>query len=259
MQESKGDMMDLNIPDTRQKLLIQRLESGTQIVAADVAQEFDVSVDTVRRDLIALERSGQAHRVRGGAIPISRPVAALHERLKTGIRPPSAIIDAALDVLTDYKTIILDGGSTVLALAQALRPSKGLLVITPSPWVAIACMEKDIETLMLGGRMLASAGIAVGVDCEQQLSGIAAEIAVLGACGIDPEFGVSSDDLHESGTKRLIARAATQTVVLANAAKIGTRARHRTLLPSSITSIITDAAISDCEAYEQQGINLICT
>lgn len=251
--------MDLNIPDTRQKLLIQRLESGTQIVATEVAREFDISVDTVRRDLIALERTGKAHRVRGGAIPLSRPAPLLHEKLRSGIKPASSIIDAALDVLTDHKTIILDGGSMVLALAQALRPSKGLLVITPSPWVAIACLENEIETLMLGGRMIASGGIAVGLDCEQQLSDIAAEIAILGACGIDPEFGLSSDDLSESGIKRLIARAAAQTVVLADASKIGTRARHRTLQPTSITSIITDAAASDCEAYEMQGIKVIHT
>lgn len=249
--------MDLNIPDMRQQILTQRLASGAQIVAADVAQEFDISVDTVRRDLIALELTGKAQRVRGGAIPVARPEPLLHEKLRAGIKPPVAIIAAALDVLAGHKTIILDGGSTVLALAQALRPAKGLLVVTPSPWVAIACLSNEIETLLLGGRLNANGGIAVGIDCEQQLSGIAAEIAILGACGIDPEFGLSSDDLHESGIKRFMARAASQTVVLADATKIGVRARHRTLPPAGITSIITDTAASDCEVYETQGIGVI--
>lgn len=249
--------MDLNIPDTRQQILTQRLTSGVQIVAAEVAREFDISVDTVRRDLIALERIGKAHRVRGGAIPVSRPAPMLHEKLRAGKKPPSAIIDAALDVLANHKTIILDGGSTVLGLARALRPSKDLLVITPSPWVAIACLEKEIETLMLGGRLNANGGIAVGIDCEQQLSSIAAEVAILGACAIDPEFGLSSDDLHESGIKRLMARAASQTVVLADDAKIGVRARHRTLPTAEITSIITDAGANDCEAFRVQGIDVI--
>lgn len=246
--------MNLNIPDTRQQILERRLASGAQIVAAEVAREFNISIDTVRRDLTALETSGKAHRVRGGAIPVSKPAPTMHDKLVAGKRPPSAMITAALEILAGHKTIILDGGFTVLALAQALRPSSGLLVITPSPWVAIACLENNVEALMLGGRLNASGGITVGGDCEQQLAGVAAEIAVLGACGIDPEFGLSSDDLHESGIKRVMARAANQTIVLADATKIGVRARHRTLAPTGITSMITNAAVRDCNAYRKQGI-----
>lgn len=246
--------MDLNIPDTRQQILERRLASGVQIVAADVAREFDISIDTVRRDLTALEISGKAHRVRGGAIPISKPAPSMHDKMAAEKKPPDAMIAAALEVLADHKTIILDGGFTVLALAQALRPSIGLLVITPSPWVAIACLQNNVETLMLGGRLNANGGIAVGGDCELQLAGVAAEVAVLGACGIDPEFGLSSDDVHESGIKREMARAANQTVVLADATKIGLRARHRTLAPTEITSIITDAAAPDCTTYRKHGI-----
>lgn len=249
-----GIQMDLNIPDTRQQILEGRLASGRQIVAVEVAREFEISVDTVRRDLIALELTGKAHRVRGGAIPVSKPEPPMHDKLAAGKTPPSRMVDAALDVLADHKTIILDGGSTVLALARSLQPSRGLLVVTPSPWVAIACLEKNIETLVLGGRLNANGGITVGGDCELQLSRIAAEIAVLGACGIDPEFGLSSDDFHESGIKRLMAHAASQTVVLADVSKLGFRARHRTLAPTGIASIITDAAARDCKAYREQGI-----
>lgn len=246
--------MDLNIPDTRQKILERRLASGVQIVAADVAREFEISIDTVRRDLSTLETDGKAQRVRGGAIPISKPEPSMREKLAAGKRPPPAIITAAVDFLADYKTIILDGGSTVLALAEALRPSAGLLIITPSPWVAVACLQNNVETLMLGGRLNASGGIAVGGDCEQQLAEVAAEVAVLGACGIDPAFGLSSDDLHDSRIKRELARAANQTLVLADATKVGVRARHRTLGPTEITSIITDAATGDCMAYQKHGI-----
>ncbi|MEP3513130.1 MAG: DeoR family transcriptional regulator, partial [Lentilitoribacter sp.] len=62
--------MNLNVPDTRQNLLAERLANGVQIVAPKVAAEFGVSLDTIRRDILALEAAGKAQRVRGGAVPV---------------------------------------------------------------------------------------------------------------------------------------------------------------------------------------------
>uniref|UniRef100_A0AAN0MDU7 DeoR family transcriptional regulator n=1 Tax=Yoonia rhodophyticola TaxID=3137370 RepID=A0AAN0MDU7_9RHOB len=77
--------MNLNIPDTRQQVLAERLARGQQIVASDVAGEFGVSLDTIRRDILALEADGHAQRVRGGAVPIARPAPPLHMRLAKGV------------------------------------------------------------------------------------------------------------------------------------------------------------------------------
>ena len=233
--------MDLNNPDVRQDVLRDRLASGGVLVAAEIASEFGVSVDTVRRDLIALESAGQARRVRGGAVPIARPADPMQVKLAGDARPPGALINVAVRAIADAKTILLDGGMTVLAIARALRPAAGLLVVTPSPWVAISCLERGIEVMMLGGRMSPQGGMNVGLDCERQLSALAADVAVLGACGLDAEFGLSSDDLLESAVKAQMARSARQTIVVTGRSKIGVRARHRTLAPAEIDLVVTDA------------------
>ncbi|WP_298917657.1 DeoR/GlpR family DNA-binding transcription regulator [uncultured Roseobacter sp.] len=246
--------MDLNVPDTRQQILERRLADGVHIVAAEIAVEFDVSIDTARRDLISLERSGKAHRVRGGAIPVMPPAAPMQEKIAHGKRPPAAMIAAAVDSLADCKTVILDGGSTVWALAKALKPRAGLLIVTPSPWVAIACMENGIEVVLLGGRLSGHGGVSVGLDCEEQLGQLAAETAVLGACAMDADFGLSSDNMDESRVKKMMANAAVKTVALADRTKLGSRARHRTLLPTALDGLITDGTPSECAAFQAKGI-----
>ena len=248
--------VSLNIPEMRLKVLRRRLLDGEPLVAARIAEEFDVSLDTVRRDLIALEASGEARRVRGGALRPAVPAEPMEARmLKTQPALPG-IARKALALCQGRKTLLLDGGTTVLALAHVLEPERGLLVVTPSPWVAVACQTKGIEVLMLGGKLSAGGGISVGLDTEAQLHDLAADMAILGACGLDAAFGMSSDDALEAGVKRAMARAAAATVVLADRSKLGQRARHRTLPAAAIDHLVTDADPAEVEDLRAAGLEV---
>ncbi|MCG3268151.1 DeoR/GlpR family DNA-binding transcription regulator [Yoonia sp. I 8.24] len=233
--------MDLNIPDTRQRLLAQRLDAGCQIVATDVAKEFDVSLDTIRRDILALEANGLAQRVRGGAMPIARPADPLHARINAADAVNPAIIRAAIREIGDAPTLLMDGGATTLSLIPQLAGVANRLVITPSPWVAIACQEHAIAVFLIGGTLSARGGIAVGDHAQLQTGVVSANIAILGACGVDTSFGLSSDDHAESQMKQAMHAAAARTIVVTGAQKIGRRARHHTLPLDQIDAVITDA------------------
>ncbi len=247
--------MDLNNPDIRRALLGERLAHGTLLVAGDLAREFGVSIDTVRRDLIALESEGAVRRVRGGALPVLPPAPLLTQRRAAPVAP--GLVAAALAAIGPARTLILDGGTSVLAVAEALTPAPGLLVVTPSPWIAVAVIERGIDCLTLGGRISGSGGIAVGGEVVDALAGLAAEVAVLGACGLDASFGLSSDDLLESSVKRAMAVAAERVLVVAGAAKLGQRARHRTLSPDEIDVIATDAAPERTAPFQNAGIEVV--
>lgn len=161
--------MDLNIPEIRQRVIAERLASGAEIVATAVAEEFGISLDTIRRDIISLEEQGKAHRVRGGAVPVSRPAASMSDKLGAGHHVDLRLVGATLKVVAGLKTLLLDGGATMLAIAQALRPEKDLLVVTPSPYVAIACQTNGIDVFMLGGRLNPRGGISTGAHVLSQL------------------------------------------------------------------------------------------
>lgn len=245
--------MILNNPDTRQQLFRDRIQGGAQLIAQDLAKEFGVSLDTIRRDTLALVASGKARRIRGGAIPVAEPAQPLAAKLSAGVTIQSSLVKAAIAKIGDAKTILMDGGSTTLALTTYLPPYPGRLVMTPSPWVAITCQDKGIEVFILGGKLNPQGGIAAGDSALSQMRAVAADIAILGACGIEAGFGLSSDDYAEALMKRAMHDAAGKTIVVTDASKIGQRARHQTLKLSEIDTIITDASPSQTDLLVNAG------
>ncbi len=233
--------MNLNVPDTRQAELAVRLNNGHQIVAADAADEYGVSVDTIRRDILALEAEGKAQRVRGGAIPLTVPAMPMHTRLEEGTAISRGVVQAAVCEIGDAQTLLVDGGRTVLAVVECLPAQVGRLVITPSPWVAIACQNNGIAVFLLGGTLRPQGGIATGETALDRVAGVAGDIAVLGACGLDQEFGLSSDDYDEAQMKRAMHQAANRTVVVTESEKFGRKARHQTLAMAELDAIVSDA------------------
>lgn len=230
-----------NVPEIRQLELAERLSDGQQIVASQAAREYGVSLDTIRRDILALEADGKAQRVRGGAVPIAPPARALHTRLTDDAPISQALIKTAIQQIGDAHTLLVDGGRTVLGVVESLPAQEGRLVITPSPWVAIACQQNGIAVFLLGGKLHPQGGIATGELALDRVAGVSADIAILGACGIDDTFGLSSDDHDEALMKRAMHAAAKRTIVVTEGAKVGRRARHHTLAISDIDSIVTDA------------------
>lgn len=154
-------------------------------------------------------------------------------------------------------TLLIDGGTTCQVFARILEPAPDLVVVTPSPFVACETFRRGIETQILPGRLSTKGGIAVGLSCESVLDELSADAALIGACGLDPDFGLSSDDMMESAIKRALASAATQVLVLADSTKLCRRARHRTLEPGGIDLILTDASASQTMGFVESGIEVI--
>lgn len=232
-------MTDFTTPETRQDLLARRLAQGETLRLATLASELGVSLDTLRRDLAALERMGQARRIRGGALPVA-PTPPLARRGTASPLPP-ALLARAVQTLADATTLLLDGGTSVLALARALDNRPDRLVVTPAPHVAAATHAAGIATVALGGPLSLRGGAATGATALAALDDLTADVAVLGACGLDAEFGLTADDLPEAEMKRAMARASARTIVVTGAARLGTRARHRVLPPEAIDLVVTDA------------------
>lgn len=249
--------MNLNVPDTRQGELARRLHDGQQIVATEVAKEFHVSIDTIRRDILALEAEGKAHRVRGGAVPLAMPAQPLHQRLSSGASLKKSLIKVAVREIGAAPTLLVDGGTATLSVIEHLPAQEGRLVVTPSPWVAIACQQKGIAVFLIGGSLLPQGGIATGETAIDRVAGIAADIAIIGACGVDEGFGLSSDDHSEAVMKRAMHYSANRTMVVTDGSKIGRRARHLTLALSEIDMVITEADRETIKAFTNAGTSVV--
>ncbi|WP_198666124.1 DeoR/GlpR family DNA-binding transcription regulator [Tropicimonas sp. IMCC34043] len=238
----------LNSPDSRQSILTERAAQGLPLSLSGLAEEFGVSPDTIRRDLLALEAAGAVRRVRGGALPVVTPAGPVLERLMTADDAAERIAAAALSLIEDGMVLMFDGGSTVMRLARSLPALPRALVVTPAPAVALATMSKGIETILVGGRLSGFGGIAVGQAAVAAIADIAADLCFLGACGLSADFGLSADNPDEAAVKRAMCSAAPRAVVLTGAAKLGRRARHRVVACADLDLLITDAGGAETAA-----------
>ena len=235
---------ELNNPDVRQSILAQRAKGGVQLVAHDLAEEFDISLDTIRRDILALEALGVVKRVRGGAVPIAAPAATMQRRAQAKSPEYADIAKAAVQHIRPGMVLLLDGGNTVLEIARNLPDYPDCLIVTPCPLVADAAMNSGKETILLGGKLSPFGGICVGPTVVAGLQNIAADICFLGACGVDAEFGLGADDFDECHVKRAMAQSANRVIVPTTTEKLGNRTRHRVLSPNSIDLVITKADLA---------------
>ncbi len=176
--------------DDRLNAIEDRLNEKGRVVAADLADTFDVPVDMIRRDLRDLAARGACRRVYGGAI-----------------RPP---VDTATG-----QVVFLDGGRTNLAIAAAFDPAPSVTVVTASPSIAVALFaHPDVEVILIGGRIDRSTGSAAGAMALQAIRDWRFDLCLLGACAISEE-GISAVDAEDAAMKRALIAASTEIVVAA--------------------------------------------
>ena len=230
----------------RKQLLLARLHEEGKIVARELAEELGISEASVRRDLRDLAAAGQCQRVYGGAVPVSR--ALVDYRSRAGVEPESKrrIAARAAQLIKAGDRVILDGGTTTLAVTRALPPDLHATVITHSPTIAAALIEHPtVEILLLGGRIYKHSAIACGAAAAEAARAITADLFLLGVTGVHAHHGLTTGDAEEAAMKRTLAGQAADTYVLASSEKIGAVSPYKVLELGATTAILTDAAEDD--------------
>ncbi|WP_372467700.1 DeoR/GlpR family DNA-binding transcription regulator [Microbacterium maritypicum] len=227
----------------RKDHLLALLERDGRVVAKAVADELGVSEDAIRRDLRELADEGRLLRVYGGALPIPAPEPPVRERAALATESKERVARAAVATVRPGSTIVLDAGTTTLAMARLLPSGIGITVITPSPAIALAVAEhSDARVIMIGGELSRHSLVTGGGLAMEAIQRLAADTFFLGATGIDPERGLTTGELDDAVTKRALASRCTETVVLASEEKIGAAARYPVLALDAVTAIVTDPA-----------------
>ncbi|KRB38104.1 DeoR/GlpR family DNA-binding transcription regulator [Microbacterium sp. Root180] len=234
----------------RQEAIERQLATDGRVSVVELADRFEVTTETVRRDLAQLELSGALRRVHGGAVKTERASTSerpLTERLQRHSAAKSAIGDRALDALGDdfRGSVFLDAGTTTAAVATALSPrlgAGGIEVVTHALTLAHALASVPNAALtLIGGRVRGLTAAAVGADTVRAIEGMRADVAFVGTNGVSAGFGLSTPDPDEAAVKRAIVTSARRVVVVADAEK-----HDRELLVgfaplSAIDVLVTDA------------------
>ena len=236
--------------EERQQAIAELVVSQGRVSVAELAKSYDVTTETVRRDLAALDRAGVVRRVHGGAVPTR----ALHlvepgvgERETTRADHKDAIADAAGEFFPlSGASVLLDAGTTTARIANLLPTDREFVVVTNSVPIAARLAAMPTVTLqLLGGRVRGLTQAAVGEQALRVLDNLRVDIAFIGTNGISARHGLSTPDSEEAAVKRAMVAAANYVVVVADSTKVG-REDFVSFAPiSSVDTLITDAEITD--------------
>ena len=242
----------------RRQLLLDRLARDGKVIARELALELDLSEDSIRRDLRELAAAGQCQRVYGGAVPVSRALADYQTRQSVEPASKRRVAKLACSLIKPGDRVILDGGTTTLAVVRALPADLAATVITHSPTIAAALIEHPtIEILLLGGRIYKHSAVACGAAAAEAARAITADLFLLGVTGVHPDRGLTTGDPDEAAMKRTLAGQAADTYVLASAEKIGAISPYTVLDLQAVSGILTDANHHSLARLRDAGAKLI--
>jgi DeoR family fructose operon transcriptional repressor len=250
--------------EERQQAIAELVGRRGRVSVVDLAQRFDVTTETVRRDLSALERLRLLRRVHGGAVPVDTLTmveTGLKDRDAANIEQKRRIAARAVELIpASGATVLMDAGSTTARLVADLPREVELTVITHAvPIAARLAGYPQVELHLLPGRVRRTTQAAVGIETVQALQALRVDIAFMGTNGISVGHGLSTPDRDEAAAKRAMVESAQQVVVLADATKIGLERTVRFAELDEVDVLVTDDAITaaDRKAFESTGMEVV--
>jgi DeoR/GlpR family transcriptional regulator of sugar metabolism len=233
------------LPTQRRQAILAQVREQAAVSAEDLSRQFGVSVETIRRDLRWLGERGLLERVYGGA---TRPAGRSSEgsfatRSIRNVNCKLAIAALAASLVEPEETVIIDVGTTALAVARALPGSFRGRVLTNSVPVAMELSARcDVELLLCGGQVRAGDGACAGAHAEAFFAEFYADRAFLGSGGVHPSAGLTDYYPAEVVVRRTIIDHTAMTYVLADSSKLGEIAVHRVCALDRLTAVVTDDA-----------------
>ncbi|MBV8929413.1 MAG: DeoR/GlpR transcriptional regulator [Mycobacteriaceae bacterium] len=250
--------------EERQQAIAALVMTRGRASVTDLAQTYDVTTETVRRDLAVLERAGVLRRVHGGAVPVRAlhvVEAGVFERESTRADHKDAIARAATEFLPiSGGTMLLDAGTTTGRVAAQLPVDRELTVVTNCvPIAARLASMPSIALQLLGGRVRGLTQAAVGEQALRVLDTLRVDVAFIGTNGISLRHGLSTPDTEEAAVKRAMVASAGYVVVVADSTKVG-REDFVSFAPiDRVSVLITDSELSadDKTALTDAGVEVV--
>nr|WP_281360961.1 DeoR/GlpR family DNA-binding transcription regulator [Schumannella luteola] len=230
--------------EVRRRRIVELTEQNDYLRPAEIAAALNVSGETVRRDLLALEQTGELRRVHGGAmastVRSSEPKRS--DRSATSLERKREIAAIVASLVSIDDTVFMDVGTTIEAAAASLPPEFAGSVVTNSLAVGgILNERREMELYLVGGRVRVGEMTTYGPDALSQLEGFNASLAFIGSGGIHVEAGMTDYSTDDAAVKQLMIAQAERTYILATSEKLGTRARRFVCELQSVAGVITDS------------------
>lgn len=247
--------------EERRRAILDLVNREGRVLVKELAGRFTTSQITIRKDLEILHRQGLVQRTHGGALTAQSGALfdpTLREKEKLHRKEKMRIAAAAVRLLEEGQSVILDSGTTTTAIARALRNFSRLTVITNAVNIAAELAGAKIEVILTGGTLRKNSFSLVGPLAEESLHQLSADVLFLGVDGFDTKLGVSTPNLLEAKVNRVMVGIARKTVAVCDSSKFGRRSLSAIVPPTAIHQVITDKHISkaDLQNLKDAGVSV---
>jgi DeoR family transcriptional regulator, aga operon transcriptional repressor len=250
--------------------LLELLAGEGQLQVERAAQELGVSAATIRRDFDELASQQMLARIRGGAVAqgvtYDLPLRYKSERHPSEKRRIAAI---AAGLVQPGQVVGLNGGTTTTEVARALATRADLSVSNGLPALTVVtnalniatelAVRQHIKIVVTGGVARPQSYELIGPLATGVLERVSIDVAILGVDGIDATAGAMAQHEGEASINQLMARQASQVVVVADSSKVGRRAFARICAAAEIDVLVTDVGLTDAAAasFAEVGVRVL--
>ncbi|MBO5912869.1 MAG: DeoR/GlpR transcriptional regulator [Clostridia bacterium] len=227
----------------RKNLIYTKLCEEGRVMVNDLAIEFGVSDETIRRDLDKLAQEGLAEKFYGGAIKAENTFFDLpfHVRQSSNTAEKKKIAELVIPMIHDGDYIALDSSTTALEVIKAAKNIKNLTIITPSVEVMIEFSQKaDWNIVSTGGILKTGSLSLVGGIAEKTLGDFNVDLCICSCKGLDLDKGCTESSEAEATIKIALMKAAKRKIMAVDSTKIGKVSFAKVCDISDFDIIVTD-------------------
>ncbi|MBE6707137.1 MAG: DeoR/GlpR transcriptional regulator [Ruminococcaceae bacterium] len=232
----------------RRREIIARLTSDGKVIVTELAKDFGVTEETIRRDLEKLDKEGLASKTYGGAI--SKNASALdlpyNVRESVNVDEKQRIADKIAALIEDGERISVDSSSTALYVIKRIKNKKNLTIITNSVKILIELADKqDWTVLSTGGVLKRGAMSLTGSSAEKMIHSYHVDTAICSCKGLDMTLGITDSNESDSLIKQAMIASAERRILAVDGEKFDKKSFVKVCDASDVDVIVTDSEPSE--------------
>ena len=232
----------LYLMNERQQEIIYKVNELNQVSVNDLAQQFNVSVVTIRHDLNFLEQNGYLKREHGYAVAVDSDN--LDTRMKIKFPLKQKIAEYAASLVNNDEHIFIEGGSTNALLARHLAYTRRITLITSSYYIAQLLKNTDLKVIVIGGEYQKKSESVVGELACLAIKHLHFDKAFIGIDGFLPSTGFSGRNHMRTELVNTILTKPSENIIITDSSKFGQKQSYQLSPLEAINRVITDQAIN---------------
>lgn len=247
----------------RRNAILLKLSAEGKVLVADLSREFEVTEETIRRDLEKLDRDGLARKTYGGAVKVENFNIDLpfHVRKQSNVDSKRKIASVIGGMINDGDYIMLDASTTALCIIPYIQNLNKLNIITNSIEILIElCNKPEWNIISTGGALKSGSLSLLGYQAEKTISGFHVDTAICSCKGLNTELNITDSDERESEIKKSYFKAANKKILAIDSSKFDKTSFVKVCSLDEIDVIVTDEYPGDewANRIKDAGVELVC-